>query len=30
MLGSDDVEGMGEVEVEEGGWGNNNIGEGEG
>jgi len=24
------VEGMGEVEVEEGGWGNHNIGEGEG
>ena len=30
MLGSDDVEGMGEVEVEEGGWGNHNIGEGKG
>ena len=30
MLGSGDVEGMGEVEVEEGEWGNHNIGEGEG
>ena len=30
MLGSDDVEGMGEIELEEGGWGNHNIGEGEG
>jgi hypothetical protein len=29
MLGSDDVEGMGEVEVEEGEWGNHNIGEGQ-
>jgi hypothetical protein len=30
MLGSDDVEGIGKGEVEEGGWGNHIIGEGEG